>query len=67
MKTAFGSFEPKKFIMFLKFFKFTTSLDYKTKIVDGDSYQIIIFSSCKNLCFLSYIEEAEAWGVVTYN
>ena len=29
--------------MFLKFLKFTTSLDYKTEIFDGDSYRIIIF------------------------
>lgn len=38
-----GSLEPKKFIMFLKFLKFTASLDYKTEIFDGDSYRIIIF------------------------
>ena len=38
LETIFGSFEPKKFIMFLKFLKFTTSLDYKTEIFDGDSY-----------------------------
>lgn len=37
------SLEPKKFIMFLKFLKFTTSLDYETEIFDGDSYRIIIF------------------------
>jgi hypothetical protein len=43
LETIFGSFEPKKFIMFLKFLKFTTSLDYKTEIFDGDSYRIIIF------------------------
>lgn len=35
--------EPKKFIMFLKFLKFTTSLDYKTEIFDGDSYRILTF------------------------
>jgi len=29
--------------MFLKFVKFTTSLDYKTEIFDGDSYRVIIF------------------------
>ena len=29
--------------MFLKFLKFTTSLDYKTEIFDGDSYRILIF------------------------
>lgn len=29
--------------MFLKFLKFTASLDYKTEIFDGDSYRIIIF------------------------
>ena len=38
-----GSLEPKKFIMFLKFLKFITSLDYKTEIFDGDSYRIIKF------------------------
>ena len=43
LETIFGSFEPKKFIMFLKFLKFTTSLDYKTEIFDGDSYRILIF------------------------
>ena len=43
LETIFGFFEPKKFIMFLKFLKFTTSLDYKTEIFDGDSYRIIIF------------------------
>jgi hypothetical protein len=42
-ETMVGSFEPKKFLMFLKFLKFTTSLDYKTEIFDGDSYRIIIF------------------------
>ena len=42
-ETIFGSFEPKKFIMFLKFLKFTTSLDYKTEIFDGDCYRILIF------------------------
>lgn len=35
--------DPKKFIMFLKFLKFITSLDYKTEIFDGDSYRIILF------------------------
>jgi hypothetical protein len=39
----FGSLDPKKFLMFLKFVKFTTSLDYKTEIFDGDSYRVIIF------------------------
>lgn len=34
--------DPKKFRMFLKFLKFTTSLDYKTEILDGDSYRIIL-------------------------
>jgi hypothetical protein len=29
--------------MFLKFLKFTTSLNYKTEIFDGDSYRRIIF------------------------
>jgi len=29
--------------MFLKFLKFTTSLDYKTEIFDRDSYRIILF------------------------
>lgn len=43
METIFGSFEPKKFLMFLKFLKFITSLDYKTEIFDGDSYRILIF------------------------
>lgn len=43
LETIFGSFEPKKFIMFLKFIKFTMSLDYKTQIFDGDFYRIIIF------------------------
>ena len=43
LETIFGSFEPKKFLMFLKFLKFTTSLDYKTEIFDGDSYRILIF------------------------
>ncbi|CAN0433531.1 unnamed protein product [Ectocarpus fasciculatus] len=42
-ETMLGSLEQKKFIMFLKFLKFTTSLDYKTDIFDGDSYRIIIF------------------------
>ena len=45
LETIFGSFEPKKFIMFLKFLKFTTSLDYKTEIFDGDSYRILILES----------------------
>jgi len=35
--------ETKKFLMFLKFLKFTTSLDSKTEIFDGDSSRIIIF------------------------
>ena len=35
--------EPKKFIMFLKFLKFTTNLDYKTEIFDGDPYRVVIF------------------------
>jgi len=35
--------EPKKFIMFLKLLKFTSSLDYKTEIFDGDSYRVVIF------------------------
>jgi hypothetical protein len=35
--------EPKKFIMFLKFLKFSSSLDYKTEIFDGDPYRVIIF------------------------
>jgi len=43
LEMIFGSFEPKKFLMFLKFLKFTTSLDYKTEIFDRDSYRIIIF------------------------
>jgi hypothetical protein len=42
-ETMVGSLELKKFIMFLKFLKFTASLDYKTEIFDGDSYRIIIF------------------------
>lgn len=37
------SIEPKKFIMFLKFLKFSNSLDYKTEIFDGDSYRVVIF------------------------
>ena len=40
---GFGFIQLKKFIMFLKFLKFTTSLDYKTEIFDGDSYRILIF------------------------
>ena len=35
--------EPKKFIMFLKFLKFTTNLDYKTKRFNGDPFQVVIF------------------------
>ena len=38
-----GSIEPKKFIMFLKFLKFSSNLDYKTEIFDGDSYRLVIF------------------------
>ena len=38
-----SSIEPKKFIMFLKFLKFSSSLDYKTEIFDGDSYRLVIF------------------------
>ena len=38
-----SSIEPKKFIMFLKFLKFSSSLDYKTEIFDGDSYRVVIF------------------------
>ena len=33
--------DPKKFLMFLKFLKFIKSLDYKTKIFDGD--RLILF------------------------
>jgi hypothetical protein len=29
--------------MFLKFLKFSNSLDYKTEIFDGDSYRVVIF------------------------
>lgn len=29
--------------MFLKFLKFSSSLDYKTEIFDGDSYRLVIF------------------------
>jgi hypothetical protein len=36
-----GSLEPKKFIIFLKFLKFTRSLDSKTEIFDGESYRRI--------------------------
>ena len=42
-ETMVSSLEPKKLIMFLKFLKFTTSLNYKTEILDGESYRIIIF------------------------
>ena len=42
-KRMFSSLEPKKFIIFLKFLKFVTSLDYKTEIFYKDSYRIIIF------------------------
>ena len=42
-QTIVGSLESKKFIMFLKFLKFTNSLDYKTEIFDGDLYRIVIF------------------------
>ena len=42
-ETMISFLEPKKLIMFLKFLKFTTSLNYKTEILDGDSYRIIIF------------------------
>lgn len=28
--------------MFLKFLKFSSSLDYKTQIFDGDSYRLVI-------------------------
>ena len=42
-QTMLGSLEPKKFIMFLKFLKFTTNLDYKTEIFDGDPYRVFIF------------------------
>lgn len=35
--------DPKKFLMVLKFLKFTTSLDSKTEIFDRDSYRIILF------------------------
>ena len=38
-----GSLEPKKFIMFLKFLKFSSSLNYKTELFDGDSYRVVIF------------------------
>ena len=37
------SIEPKKFIMFLKFLKFSNSFNYKTEIFDGDSYRVVIF------------------------
>ena len=36
-----GSLEPKKFILFLKFLKFSSSLDSKTEI--GDPYRVVIF------------------------
>jgi len=42
-ETIFASFQPKKFLMFLEFLKFTKSLHYKTEIFDGDYYRIIIF------------------------
>lgn len=29
--------------MFLKFLKFSSSLDYKTEIFDGDLYRVVIF------------------------
>lgn len=41
MKVPF--FDPKKFIMFSKFLKFTTTLDSKIEIFNGDFYRIIIF------------------------
>lgn len=37
------SIEPKKFIMLLKFLKFSSCLNYKTEIFDGDSYRVVIF------------------------
>ena len=43
LETILASFQPKKFLMFLEFLKFTKSLHYKTEIFDGDSYRIIIF------------------------
>jgi hypothetical protein len=38
-----GSLKPKKFILFLKFLKFSSSLDSKTEIFDGDPYRVVIF------------------------
>ena len=42
-QTMVGSLEPKKFILFLKFLKFSSSLDSKTEIFDGDPYRVVIF------------------------
>lgn len=41
--------------MFLKFLKFTTSLDYKTEIFDGNSYQILIFRIKKFFKSISFL------------
>jgi hypothetical protein len=43
LQTRVGSLEPKKFLTFLEFLKFSSSLDYKTEIFDGDPYQVVIF------------------------
>lgn len=42
-KTLVPSIDPKKFVMFLKFLKFTKNLDYEMEIFANTSYRRIVF------------------------